>query len=64
VQGLRSAGTELPDDWRRLARLIDLAKLCDSLTRDYLPEEFVSELVDLVRVAVSACSGEMLNGRR
>lgn len=52
VQGIRSAGVELPDDWRNLARLVDVAKLCDSLTRDYLPEEFAPELVELVGATV------------
>jgi aminoglycoside phosphotransferase (APT) family kinase protein len=60
VQGMRSAAAELPDDWRWLARLIDTAKLCDSLTRDYLPEEFVPELLGLIRAATDAY-GRKLN---
>ena len=48
---LRSGGA-LPGDWRRLARVIDLTALCESLTHDALPGGIVTELVELVRAAV------------
>lgn len=47
--GYLHAGGTLPDDWRRLARLADLTALCESLTRDQLPETVIEELVELVR---------------
>jgi len=46
--GYVAADGELPEDWLHTARLIDLTRLCESLTRDYLPEEFVPELVELI----------------
>jgi aminoglycoside phosphotransferase (APT) family kinase protein len=51
-RGFRDAGGKLAPDWRELARTLDLAKLCDSLTRDYLPEQLVPELLELVAAAV------------
>jgi aminoglycoside phosphotransferase (APT) family kinase protein len=39
--GFASTGGKLSADWRQLAKLVDTAKLCDSLTRDYLPEKLV-----------------------
>jgi aminoglycoside phosphotransferase (APT) family kinase protein len=48
---LRAGGT-LPRDWRRLARLLGLTALCDSLTHDQLPDTVVAELVELVRAIV------------
>jgi aminoglycoside phosphotransferase (APT) family kinase protein len=50
--GYREAGGTLPDAWRRLARQIDLVALCDSLTRDDLPDEVVEDLVELVCATV------------
>ena len=47
--GYRRAGGWLPHDWRRLARLLNLVALCESLTQDWLPDDVVSELTDLVR---------------
>jgi aminoglycoside phosphotransferase (APT) family kinase protein len=51
-EGYRRAGGTLPDGWRRLARLIDLTALCESLTHDNLPDAVVAELVELVRATV------------
>jgi hypothetical protein len=42
----------LPDEWRRLARVVDLTALCESLTHDDLPDDVVVELVELVRATV------------
>lgn len=50
--GYLRAGGKLPDNWRRLARLVDLAALCESLTHEHLPETVVGELVELVRATV------------
>jgi len=51
-QGYLSAGGKLPDGWRRLARVIDLISLCESLTHDDLPGDVTEELLDLVRATV------------
>ena len=39
----------LPEGWRRLSRVLDLVALCDTLTREALPEDRASEVVELVR---------------
>lgn len=51
-EGYLHAGGRLPDEWRRLARVLDLVALCESLTHDELPHNVVAELVDLVRATV------------
>jgi aminoglycoside phosphotransferase (APT) family kinase protein len=50
--GYLQAGGTLPPDWRRLARVIDLVALCKSLTHDVLPDDVVTELLELVRATV------------
>jgi len=50
--GYVRAGGRLPHDWRRLARWVDLAALCESLTHDQLPDAVVPELVELVRATI------------
>jgi len=50
--GYVRAGGRLPPDWRRLARLADLAALCESLTHDELPDAVTTELVELVRATI------------
>ncbi|HYL79122.1 MAG TPA: phosphotransferase [Bryobacteraceae bacterium] len=50
--GYTRAGGELPEDWRRLAKVLDLTALCESLTRDGLPDSVVMELVELLRATV------------
>jgi aminoglycoside phosphotransferase (APT) family kinase protein len=50
--GYLQAGGKLPDDWRRLTRLVDLVALCEMLTRDLLPDAVVTELVEIVRATV------------
>jgi len=50
--GYLHAGGNLPDGWRRLARLVDLAALCESLTRGQLPDTIIAELIELVRATV------------
>jgi len=46
--GFREGGGALPENWRDLARVLDLTALCDVLTRPGLPDGVVSELVELV----------------
>lgn len=50
--GYLHAGGALPENWRNLARLIGLTSMCESLTRDELPDDVVSELVELARAVV------------
>jgi len=50
--GFICAGGRLPHDWRRIARVADLVALCESLTRDDLPDAVAAELVALVRATV------------
>ncbi|HZI56265.1 MAG TPA: aminoglycoside phosphotransferase family protein [Verrucomicrobiae bacterium] len=51
-QGFQNAGGKLPSDWRRLAQVLDLTALCDSLTRESLPGSVETELMELVRATV------------
>jgi aminoglycoside phosphotransferase (APT) family kinase protein len=50
--GYSQAGGALPNEWRRIARVVDLTALCESLTHDDLPDVVVGELVELVRATV------------
>jgi aminoglycoside phosphotransferase (APT) family kinase protein len=50
--GYLQAGGTLPDGWRRLARLVDLTAICESLTRDQLPDTIIAELVELVHATI------------
>jgi aminoglycoside phosphotransferase (APT) family kinase protein len=47
--GYVRAGGTLPQDWRRLGRLLDLTALVESLTHEVLPDDVVAELRELVR---------------
>jgi fructokinase len=49
--GYLYGGGSLPDNWRHLARLLDLAAVCESLTHDQLPDEIAAELIQLVSVS-------------
>jgi hypothetical protein len=51
-EGYLHAGGRMPDGWRRLARVVDLIALCESLTHEQLPYDVVAELVELVRATV------------
>ncbi|HTX23331.1 MAG TPA: phosphotransferase [Steroidobacteraceae bacterium] len=51
-QGYLQAGGTLPEGWRRLARLVDLIALCESLTHEALADTAVAELRELVRSTV------------
>ena len=48
-RGLADGGVDLPPDWRVLARLADLAALCELLTRSAAPDDVVDEVCDIVR---------------
>ncbi len=50
--GYLDGGGRLPQNWRQLARLVDLSALCESLTQDHLPDTVVTELIELVRATV------------
>jgi aminoglycoside phosphotransferase (APT) family kinase protein len=50
--GYLQAGGRLPQGWRRLARVIDLIALCESLTHDVLPRTVIAELIELVSATV------------
>jgi aminoglycoside phosphotransferase (APT) family kinase protein len=50
--GYLHRGGQLPEEWRRLARLVDLTGLCESLTHQHLPDDVTRELVELVRATV------------
>jgi len=50
--GYLEAGGKLPENWRQLARLIDLTTLCESLTHDELPDTVVTELVELIYATI------------
>jgi len=50
--GYVRAGGRLPHDWRRLALLVDLVALCESLSHDTLPDAVIPELVELVRATI------------
>lgn len=45
-------GGRLPDDWRHIARAIDLTGLVECLTHDQLPADVEAELLDLVHAAL------------
>jgi aminoglycoside phosphotransferase (APT) family kinase protein len=47
--GYLHAGGALPRDWWRLARVLDLAAVCESLTHHQLPDTAIAKLVELVR---------------
>jgi aminoglycoside phosphotransferase (APT) family kinase protein len=50
--GYMRASGRLPQDWRRLARLVNLVALCESLTHDELPDDVTAELVELMRATI------------
>lgn len=50
--GYRHAGGALPRDWRQLSRVLDLAAICESLTRDQLPDTAIAELIELIRAII------------
>ena len=53
-QGYRHAGGILPQEWRALARVVDMTALVESLTHEQLPDEIVTELVELICATVES----------
>ncbi|HUE82532.1 MAG TPA: phosphotransferase [Pyrinomonadaceae bacterium] len=54
-RGFIDGGGTLPDDWRQLARMIDLTALVDLLTRPDLPTEIVAEILELLQATITSC---------
>ena len=50
--GYLQGGGRLPSGWRRLARIIDMIALCESLTHDALPSAVIAELNELISATV------------
>ena len=42
------SGGFLPDDWRRVSRVLDLTALVECLTHDHLPEDVAGEILGLI----------------
>ncbi len=51
-RGCRDGGLALDGDWRHSARLADLPALCELLTREPVPADIVTELIELVTATV------------
>jgi hypothetical protein len=51
-QGFVEHGGQLPDNWREIARVIDLSGLIECLTHDELPIEVEIELLELVNATL------------
>ena len=51
-------GGELPDNWRRAVRVIDLTALVECLSHDYLPEDVVSEIMGLINATLAECPAQ------
>ena len=46
-------GGELPDDWRQVARAVNLTALCNLLTRDEVPRDIVDEVTAMVEASLA-----------
>src|SRR5829696_1547251 len=51
-QGFVEHGGQLPDNWREIARVIDLSGLVECLTHDELPIEVEIELLELINATL------------
>jgi aminoglycoside phosphotransferase (APT) family kinase protein len=51
-RGFAAGGGSLPDDWRRLARAVDLSSLCLALTAESLPRDVAREILELIRATL------------
>jgi len=51
-QGFVEHGGQLPDNWREIARVIDLSGIIECLTHDELPIEVERELLELVNATL------------
>ena len=48
-------GGVLPDNWRQVVRVIDLTALVECLSHDYLPDDVVSEIIQLIKQTLIEC---------
>ena len=48
-------GGELPDNWRQVVRVIDVTALVECLSHDYLPDDVVSEIIQLIKQTLLEC---------
>jgi len=48
-------GGVLPDDWRRISRVVDLTGLVECLTHDYIPDDVACEILQLVESTLESC---------
>ena len=55
-KGYTAAGGVLPDGWRLLSQIIELAALCELLTHDPLPPDIIAEVVEVVQRTVAQFS--------
>ena len=51
-QSFVANGGSLPDNWRRIIRVMDLTALVECLTHDYLPDDVVTEILGLIHSTV------------
>ncbi len=49
-------GDTLPDDWWRIARVVDLTGLVECLIHDYVPDDVVEEIRGLIRSTIEDCA--------
>jgi hypothetical protein len=47
-----ASGGQLPDDWRRIVRIIDLTGLVECLTHENLPPDVEAELLELINATL------------
>jgi aminoglycoside phosphotransferase (APT) family kinase protein len=48
-------GGVLPDNWRKISRVIDVTALVECLTHEYLPDDVVSEILGLISETLREC---------
>jgi aminoglycoside phosphotransferase (APT) family kinase protein len=53
AQGYRAAGRDLPNDWQRIARLIDLTAWTEMLSRHACPAEVIADAQAIVRATLA-----------
>ena len=49
-------GGSLPDDWRRISKVVDLTGLVECLTHECLPDEVAIEILELINSTLESCS--------
>lgn len=48
-------GGTLPDNWREVARVIDLTGLVECLTHEYVPDDVAAEILGLIHATLADC---------